>query len=348
MMNRDLRDHVDKGPKNVANVFGWDDAILLGGTLISSLLGAGSQKAQLKAQQQQNLAQNALNAKSIALAEKMDQEGLATQVDANGNITYYDATTNTWRTILSPQISQINDASNTELLRSLSIDAPLARGERLRSSQSRLLDQGLADTLRRQAMNTAGGAGAVNPNDVASSLRLSRQGAINAGFDQVQTALNTQQLRTGTGNVNAAATLAKSRSNAIQQGLGNPDLEGLQLSKDMNATDLANAINNYGTVANRAYGEEGITPQNPNIVPNLTAALSASRNAGLSGTGGAAAIVNNIKVPNPVQQPNYAQLAGNLTGVLSQVYKDAQTPAVKRTAGNDWSNYDGWSIGGGP
>lgn len=285
-------------------------------------------------------AQNALNAKSEALAEKMDREGLATQVDANGNINYYDGATNTWRTILAPQQAQINDASNLELLRSLSVDAPLARGELLRNSQAKVLDQGTAGTLRDQLNNTIAGKGATKAGDVASSLRLSRQGAINAGFDQTQTALNTQQLRTGTGVGTAGAQLAKARANAIAQDMGNPDLEGLQLSKDLNATDLSNAINNYGTVANRAYAPNDVNPPNPNIVPALTSALSASKSAAANASGGAAQIINNVKIPAPIPAQNYAQLiasvaniaAGNFSGGVSSASR-AATPQTNYRVG---------------
>lgn len=302
----------------------------------STVAGVSANNKNAKATAQQNAAQNALNAKSQALAEKMDQEGLATQVDANGNITYYDSQTNTWRTILAPQQAQINDASNTELLRSLSIDAPMARGEALRNSQSKLLDQGTADTLRTQENNVIAGKGAVKSGDVASSLRLAREGAVNAGFDQTQTALNTQQLRTGTGVGTAGAQLARARADAIAQGMGNPDLEGLQLSKDLNATDTSNAINNYGTVANRAYSPDGYTPPNPNITPALTTALSASRSAGAAGTGNAAQIINNIKVPTPAATPNYAALVGSLGNAAQSLYTASQTPANRSSGLSDW------------
>lgn len=291
-------------------------------------------------------AQNALNAKSQALAEKMDREGLATTVDANGNINYYDDKTNTWRTILAPQQAQINDASNLELLRSLSIDAPQARGERLRASQSKLLDQGTAGTLRDQLNNTISGAGAQKAGNLASSLRLSREGAVNAGFDQTQTALNTQQLRTGTGVGTAGAQLARARAAAIAQGMGNPDIEGLQLSKDMNATDVSNAINNYRGVADRAYSPADYVPPNPSITPALTSALAASRNASVAGTGNAANIINNVKIPAPITAPNYSQLIASVANLaMGNIGGAASNISSSRTAGNDWSKIDGY---GGP
>jgi hypothetical protein len=310
--------------------------IAAGSTLASTIAGVDANNKNAKAAANQNAAQNALNAKSIALAEKMDQEGLATQVDANGNITYYDAQTNTWRTILAPQQAQINDASNTELLRSLSIDAPMARGEALRNSQSKLLDQGTADTLRTQQNNVIAGKGEQKSGDLASSLRLSRQAAVNAGFDQTQTALNTQQLRTGTGVGTAGADLARARADAIAQGMGNPDLEGLQVAKDMNSSDVSDAINRYGTVANRAYSTNGYTPPNPSITPALSTALAASRNAGATGSGNAAQIINQIKVPTPAAAPNYASLIASLGNSASSLFKASQTPTNRGSDLSDW------------
>lgn len=317
---------------------GWIiPAITALSTVGSAVAGVSANNANIKAQQQQNQIQNALNAKSIALAEKMNQQGLATQVDANGNITYYDAEKNTWRTILAPQQAQINDASNTELLRSLSVDAPLARGEALRASQAKLLDQGTASTLREQLNNTAAGKGAQKSGDIASSLRLSRQAAVNAGFDQTQTALTTQGLRTGTGVQNIGADLARARANTIASTMGNPDLEGTQAAGDMNATSLGNAINNYGTVANRAYSTDGYTPPNPNITPALTSALASARGGASGASGGAAQIINNIKVPTAPTVPNYSSLIASLAGAGSSLFGGFTTPTKRGATQNDWS-----------
>lgn len=311
-------------------------AITAAATIASSVAGVGANNKNAKLTAQQNAAQNALNARSEALAEKMNQQGLATQVDANGNITYYDAEKNTWRTILAPQQAQINDASNTELLRSLSVDAPMARGEALRNSQAKVLDQGTADALRRQQDNAIAGKGQQKGGDIASSLRLAREGAVNKGFDETQTALNTQQLRTGTGVGTAGAGLAKARAAAIAQTVGNPDLEGLQAANDMNSSNVSDSINRYGTVANRAFAEPGYTPPNPNITPALSASLAASRNAGINASGNAAQIFNQIKVPAPVVAPNYATLIASLGNSASDLYKSSQTSTNRGSGLSDW------------
>lgn len=321
--------------------------IAAAGTLGAAGAGVYSNSQNLKAQQKQNEAQNALNAKSEALAEKMNQQGLATQVDANGNITYYDAGTNTWRTILAPQQAQINDASNAELLRSLSVDAPMARGEALRNSQAKVLDQGNADALRQQLGNKITGKGAQTGDEIASSLRLAREGAVNAGFDETQQGLTKLNLRTGIApGGGGAASLAKARANAIAQTLGNPDLEGKQAASDMQATDLGNAINNYGTVANRAYATDGYNPPNPSITPTLNASLAASRNAAANGAGGAAQIINNVKIPAPIATPNYANLISSVAQAGNQLYSGFTSPS--RSANPTYgSGLNGdWDFGG--
>lgn len=310
------------------------DPVSIGLGVAGVAAGLYSDSKNRKAAKEQNQIQNALNARSQALAEKMNQQGMATQVDANGNITYYDEGTNTWRTVLAEQQKQINDASNLELLRSLSIDAPMARGEALRNSQTRMLEASSAGSLRDQMDNKIAGKGNTTPGQIASSLRLSRNAAVDHAFDDTQTALTTQALRTGTGVSGIGAGLAKSRAAALAQIMGNPELEGMQASRDFNATDLSNSINNYGTVANRAAATEGYSAPNPNITPNLTAAAQRSQQLGMSGTAGAAGIINNIKPPNPVPTPNYASLIASVGGL----YNAATAPKSRTATSKDYLN----------
>lgn len=307
-------------------------------------IGAGlySDAKNRKLQKQQNAAENALNARSIELSEKMNQQGLATQVDANGNITYYDEAQNTWRTILAPQQAQINDASNLENLRALSVDAPLARGQLLRNSVAQQQDAGTADALRKQQDNLIAGKGLAKGKDLASSLRLARTGAVNAGYDEAMSGLNTQSLRTGVGTGGVAAALAKSRANQITQTMGNPDLEGMQAADDANAAKVSNSINNYGTVANRAFAMPGVSLPNPSIAPTLAASLAASRNGAAAGTANAANTIRGIKVPEPVASPNYAQTIASAGSLFDALRKPASRAV---SSSGDWDT-SGLSLGG--
>lgn len=215
-----------------------------------------------------------------ALAEKINKQGLAAQVDGNGNITYYDPNSNTWRTILSEVAQKIQDASNLEQLNQYSIDAPLAREQMLTNSRRQALEGGVADTLRRQVeMNLSGKTG-YNPTDLAGSLAYNRQRAVNAGFEPVASAITTQSLRSGSNSGIALGNLAKARAKAMEGALGNPTIEGIQMADSINSGKLNNLTSNYNTYANRAMGNPASF--NPtNIGAQASSGLAAARQGAL-------------------------------------------------------------------
>jgi hypothetical protein len=107
-----------------------------------------------KADQQKEFAD-----KQIEFLQYAQKLGLATNVDASGNITYYDPQKNSWQTILSPTQRRLQDASDTEQLRSLTTDAGMARSDRINAAHTRALEGDTADTLRNQLNNRLGGEG---------------------------------------------------------------------------------------------------------------------------------------------------------------------------------------------
>ena len=60
-------------------------------------------KAQLNFQRNQFEYQKGLAEQQQKLANQAARLGMATQVDATGNVTYYDEQTNTWKSVLSAE-----------------------------------------------------------------------------------------------------------------------------------------------------------------------------------------------------------------------------------------------------
>ena len=298
-------------------------ALSTGASILSSLFGASSASKQLKQQRQQFEQQQALAKEQLALAKEAQRQGLATQVDAAGNVTAYDQASNTWKTILSADQQQLLDASETESLQQLTRDAPTQRADRLRGASDRIQEGDIASSLRSQVADRVAGRGGYSSDAATRSLRLAREQAVSQGFDDVSNALSTQAIRSGSGGLaEIGNTLAKARAQAIAQTMGNPDLEGRQISQQMNtnsANDTANLYNQFATRA--SAGQTGAMPVNTQ--PNNTS-LAAARSAAQSGVSTASNINNSAgsMISSPV--PSQGNVFGELFGGIANL---AQSPA---------------------
>lgn len=270
-----------------------------GAQIFGGLLGSSAQKQQLKLQAQEAARQNLIDQRQLELAERMIEIGLATQVDAQGNITTYDEATNTWKVIPSAVQQQLINASNDEILRQFNYDAPMARGEALRNSARRAREGTVADGLLQDVQDSAAGAGKRNSSDIAGMLRTSRTNAVNQGFDEVGASVGTQALRSGSNGAGAAAQLAAARARAIAQVMGTPELEGIQMADDLNANKDANKINNYGALASRATASDGFAPTG-SVAPALNESLQRLRSGGQNALQAAASGIANAGQPNSV------------------------------------------------
>jgi len=284
-----------------------------GSTLISTILGNNAAKKQQNLAEQQLAQQQALSQQQQNLAEKMAQLGLATTVDGNGNITAYDPATNTWRTILAPEQQALQNLSDQELKQALSIDAPVNRTENLINAIRRSREGSTADGMLLGIQDQLKGTTAVRGADLASSLRLSREKAVNDGFDTISNNLGTQALRSGITSGGAlAGALAKQRSQTLAQTMGNPDLEGIQLADEINQSRTGNSFNLYNAMAGRAAGAP-IQSFNPvGISQQLTNSLNTSRSAAQLGAGGAGSLYNSASsILKGNTLPDYASTSGS-------------------------------------
>lgn len=324
-------------------------ALIAGGaSVLGGLLGSSAQKKQLKLQAQEAARQNLISQKQLELSERMIELGLATQIDAQGNITTYDEATNTWKVIPSEKQAQLMAAADDEILRSFNYDAPMARGESLRNSMRRAREGSVADGMLSQV--TDANSNQVSGNALAGALRASRTQAVNQGFDDVGNAVATQALRSGANGAGAATQLAKARSQALATTMGVPEIEGIQLGDDINASRQSNAINNYSAMATRASNKEGFSPGTSSVAPTLNGALSQARSAGQYGTSAAASSVANAG--RPIQQPgvyNPAPLIGaigNSAADLFTALSNSKKGIDRSTNAGTWDNSDPMGRGG--
>lgn len=294
----------------------------VGASILGSIFGNNASKRQEKLSQQQFQEQQLLAQEQLALARDAARMGKATQVDASGNMTVYDEASNTWKVVLTAEQQRLLDAGNFEQYQQLTQDAPLARAEGLANARRRSDEGAVADTFLSQVREQAAGRDQVSPEYAAGQLRLARERAVTQGLDDVSSALSTQAMRSGAGNLDQiAGALAKQRSKLIAQTMGSPELEGRQMAEQMNTEKLMNTANLYGLYAGRAANGANGPTNIPNIGTQTGTALAQARGAAssgvgaaLSGVGGAAAGLRATELPQP---SSTYDLFGGLSSLLA-------------------------------
>ena len=300
----------------------------LGLGLFGALSGNSAQKKALKEQRAINAQQLAIQQEQLQLQKDMQRQGLATQVDANGNMTFYDNASNTWKTVLTPSQKATLDASNYEQQQQYTVDAPLARAESLVNARRRAMEGGTADAMLARVNDMAAGKGGLyDPAQMESMLRLGRESAINKSFDDISSAAMTQSARSGvTSAGDMLGNLARQRAKARMEMMGNPAIEGIQMAESLNAGKRADAINNYSTIASRATNSGGYNFNPSTISSDLSGNLARSRAAALQGQGAAAGALNGA-----------AQTGANIKPVMGNTGSSMATGLMDLLNTTDWA-----------
>lgn len=273
----------------------------LGATVFGALSGNSAAKKTQKLAEQQAAQQNAIAQQQQQLAEEMARRGIATQIDANGNVTAYDQATNTWKSVLAPTQQKIQNLSDAEQINQLQTDAPVNRIQSLADAIRRQKESGTANTLLGQ-YDAQLSHPQYNGQSLANSLSLSRQKAVSQGFDETSNALATQALRSGAGGMGVlGGALAKQKAQAIAQTMGTPDIEGAQLADSMNSARTGDLLSQYNTMAGRAAATPQVSFNPSGVGAALTAALAGSKNTGVNALSGQSSLLNsaasNLKLP---------------------------------------------------
>ncbi|MCA2510501.1 MAG: hypothetical protein IM561_08975 [Microcystis sp. M60BS1] len=323
-MIKDHRQIKERGPTNIASIFGIDDAIMLalgGGSMIANIVG---QNKQAKLAKQQADVQNALTARQLDLADQEARMSRASQTDSMGNKLVYDPISNSWTTTLSARGKQIQDAETEEGLRTLLYDAPMARGEAQAAAQRRSQEGSIADSLKQQLQDQISGKTGYNANDLANVLALSRTKNLNAGFRQATKNFNTNAVRSGMSAgaaADALATAGKDYADYADQTMGNPDLEGINAAEELNSNKRGSLIDAYSAMASRATGSPGYSYTPSGQSSSLSSSLAAMRTNALQGTQAAA---NMTGLAGANSRASYETVAKNQPN-YSQAFADAAT-----------------------
>lgn len=236
-------------------------------------LGAGiagffSDKAKNKRAKEELALQKQLADQQIDISKYIQQlskdlmaKGTA-QVDPYGGRTGYDTATGTYYSTLGEGQQALQRASDAEEAQRLGVDQVLRRramqdAEGLRADASSAGRTALGDLQRFKQ-----GVGRVDPERLASIMRLDRQGAVNAGYDDAERAASTLQLRTGSSAIGDALNRIATDRVRAQAQIGNPEVEALTTAEGLNRGRLGDLSGLYDMFSNKGsqYNDVAFTP----------------------------------------------------------------------------------------
>jgi hypothetical protein len=227
------------------------------GSIVSGITGLISSNKNNKLQKEQYADQKRLTDQQIqisnyiqSLSKELMTRG-SNQVDPYGGTTGYDPVTGTYKSTLGVVPQAMQDASDQEELMRSVYDQRLRRQGLTDAEAIRSRAAGESNTALDTINNFDRGIGAVDPTALAARMRLDRQGAVNAGYDDAERAATTLQARTGSSAVGDAFTrIARDRVRAHAE-VGDPEVEALGLAEQVNQGRRSSLMSNYGNLADR-------------------------------------------------------------------------------------------------
>lgn len=299
----------------------------------ASILGNRSDKAKNKRAAEELKLQKDLANQQIDLSKYI--QGLSTQLmgqgsglaDPYGGTTTYNPITKRWETTMGEIPRALQGASDAEEAQRLTVDQAMRRRALQEMEGRRAAAGGEATTAMGDIARFKQGIGRIDPAQLAATMRLDRQGAVNAGYDDAERAATKLQLRTGSSAVgDALSALARDRVRA-QAEIGNPEVEALQIAEGINtgrSGNLAGLYDLFSSNANNVY-DASFTP-----APYAEIAAARGQDAqkldlsryevGMGGSGTAAAGIGSaaaglrqgyqLSEANRIHAPNAAMLRG--------------------------------------
>jgi hypothetical protein len=240
------------------------------GSIVGAVSGLVSSKKTNKLTAAQLAEQKRMNDKQIEIADyiqSLSKDLMArgsTQVDPYGGTTKYDPATGTYTSSLGAVPKRIQDASDEEEFLRYTADQAMRRKGLADFEDIRGTAAGDASTAFNDMSDFRRGIGAVDPASLAARMRVSRERAVNAGYDDAERAAQTLQTRTGSSAIGDGLNrLARDRVRA-QAEIGDPEIEALQLADNLNTNRFNTIASRYTAMADRGqnFYDAGFGPAN--------------------------------------------------------------------------------------
>ena len=328
--------------------FGWDDALMLGGTALSGLLGLSGQQQQQanSAAAMQMAMQNYLLQKRIA--DQQYELSTAGRQDARGNYTHY-VPGRGWVTDVTPTTQGLIAASDAGQRSNLVTDATRGSAERSQNFRRRQEEGGIANTMLDALKYRYG---APTQEGVRGALRIANYTGANEGADNAKSAIASAALRTGGASLPTAINFSNVDRGAVTGGrtaLARADVDAPSMYEAQLGKWTENRVNPYNTMATRATNSDGVPFAPENISTGLDAVGANAAGVGASTVGravaGPATAMNSILAATALQnqsRPNYGMFAGGITDALTNFFKKKKSGAIDYGAAD--SGDSGWSF----
>lgn len=324
-------------------VFGWDDALMLGGSLVSGGLGLMGQQNQQQnsAAAMQMAQQNYLLQKRIA--DQQYELSTAGRKDARGNYTHY-VPGQGWVTDVTPTTQGLIGASDAGQRQNLVTDLTRGQMERGQNFQRRQQEGGVANSMLSALENRYG---APTREGVTGALKVANYTGANEGADNAKSAIGSAALRTGGASLPTATNFSNVDRGAVTGGrtaLARADVDAPAMYEAQLGNWTKNRADPYNMLATRASNTQDVPFAPENISTGVDTASMNAANTGAAtvarGQGGPAMGMNSILAATTMQnlnRPNYGMFAGGITDALTDMFK-------KRKSSNSGYGDDGQII----
>lgn len=306
-------------------VFGWDDAIGVGGSILSGVLNLMNQgKQQEQANKQLQLAETQMWGQQD-MADKQYRLATAGRQDARGNYTHYVPGYG-WTTDLTPESRGLIKGSDA--LEKNNIIQSLMRGqdEKRLAFNRRLQEGAAADPL---LANLRYGYGAPTKEGVVGANKIADVTGVSENADNAKAGYAIQALRSGGGigaNPTNFSNIDRGATTGIRKALADSDANASTMFDAAKSSWTAASLNPYNTLASRASNVENIPFQPTSVGTNLDASMANAAAVGASkGGAGSEALYRGYapmaNIYTNMKQPNYDTFVGGLTENLKNLLR---------------------------
>lgn len=308
-------------------VMGWDDAIMLGGSLLSGGLGLmGQQNQQANSAAAMQMAQqNYLLQKRIA--DQQYELSTAGRTDARGNKTTY-VPGRGWVTDVTPTTKGLITASDQAQRQNLVTDVTRGDDERRQNFQRRQREGGVANSML-DALEYR--YGAPSREGVTGAAKIAAVTGANEGADNAKSAIASAALRTGGASMPTAVNFSNVDRGAVTGGrtaLARADVEAPNMYEAQLGNWTKNRADPYNMFATRASNSTDVPFAPENVSTGVDAVGANAGAVGASTIGraaaGPAAAMNSILGATVLQnqnRPNYGYAVGGITDALTQLIR---------------------------
>lgn len=263
--------------------------------------------------------------------EFLQKMALAGTDNGRGLRTYYDSATNTWKTDLSGISASLQDASNTDELKRLTLDEPRNSQARYENSIQRESMRPIIDALIGKLRNRTD----ITPDQLEGDMNYLSGKAYDDAYGKVQNDIASTAIRTpgafaGRSGPNGAlvAQLADAKARSAVQNR----LDSKTQAASLNNNDINQGINQVNSLSANAFNFEDV-PFNPQNLSEQGSAINQGNKQQIPystalGTQGVNAALNSqIATTNPTK---WGDLGYGINGILSN-FSNTTTPTTNTT-----------------